>query len=406
MRLVVFLLLLLPLAGAEGIQNPSGSHEVDLFLHLDGNQDIRMTPQPPPPEYTDTISGGLVGSGCVASPGQSLTAQQHHTWYAIVSPHPVRYDNDAVVGQSRGLHGDLYLSEGSMRLDWYVRSSVVGSDASAPAPQVSLRATLREGDAISVDNQALDRGRIIAQAETEPAVLAPGLDQGDTMDHGNDTYGFHVDLPVAAQVIPADVGFNLRIDVRVSNPACDDAGGYVTPPYLAAHTRDGLRPVLRLAHEQPVVIERMAVEVQGGAVMMEAEVSAPFGSADAILTRDHFRVVGPSPEVAVSDTTWWNAEPSDRMHPNAQANQAPYLVSAMWIDPAGEAVGEHTVQFSVASESAAMAHGALNITLGDATSCSVIRDAAPTCATITPSKDAPAPLPIVALLALLLLRRR
>ncbi len=405
MRLVVLFLLLVPAAGALGIDNPVGAHDTTLHLHLDGNQDLRMTPQAPPAHWEQNVVAGLIGSNCVTTPGQTLTDQQHHTWYAIVSPAPVRYSDSGIVFSDRGLRGDLHLSEGTIGLDWYVNNTAYLMAHGPPAPQVSLRATLREGDTISVDNQAMNRGRILAQAETEPAILAPGLDSGDVTDHGNGIYGFHLDIPVAATAVPQSEGINLRIDVRILNPVCDDAGSYIAPASLGAHTSAAHRPVLRLGHERPVEVERMAVDVLDGVVEFTAHVRAPFGSADAILTRDHFRIDGPTPVVGLAAGWWDAAEDDGRFHPYVQG-AATYRIDGSWVLPEG-ASGDHTLSFHVGSESQAVANATLPFRLGDESqSCSVIGDAEPTCSTVVAGKKSPAPMGLAVLVAAALLRRR
>ena len=115
-------------------------------------------------------------------------------------------------------------------------------------PHVIVRATMRTGAAISVDNSGYNSGTILAQTETPPINLARQFTQGASYDAvgGTDVYGFTLPMAVPANTtIEAVPSFNIRVDTMLWYDNCP-AGGYVTPNFLLLHTDKDHRPRLQL----------------------------------------------------------------------------------------------------------------------------------------------------------------
>ncbi len=412
MRALLVLLLLLPVATAS-ISNPDGDFDAVLYLHLNGQQEIQLNPLPPPTSFVhDRGPGGLTQSACIDTPGQGLTNQQLHTWYAVVTPTRVVYKNDFApeVITERGIRDDLRLVDRPMALDWYMR---VESSAGQPivAPQVTVEATVREGDDISVKDAALNAGRIVAQAATETATLSPALSGHPQVTYNDATQLYHVHMelaPRAPLVIPQRESFNLRIDVRADVPYCNSTDGYAMPDVVSIVSMPAARPALTVPLRNPVTIDRLSAVVDDELVRLQADVRAVFGAGDAILADDTVLFQGPTEATTVSGTAWGAATIVDGRAFPQRADIGLQALHA-WAFKADKAVsGVYNATLTLHTESGATATAVVPFGLGTAQkTCTVLATGEPSCSLdARQDKRTPAPLIPLALLGAAWLRRR
>ncbi len=406
MRALWVLLLLLPTAMA-AIDNPDGDHEAVLYLHLDGLQAIQMHPLPPPANFShEQRPGGVVPSLCVPTPAQGFSSQQLHTWYGIVSPTIVEYREGGGPHPmtERGIRDDLRLSDRPMVLDWYMRAATAGTHSTA-APQVVVQATMREGDDVSVDDEALNSGRIIAEARSDAAVLSPALAGHPQTTYEPETGLYHVRLelpPRGALSVPQRESFNLRVDVFVDNPACRSRDQYAMPDLVTIVSDPGHRPTLTLGVRNPVRIERIAAVVGDDEVLIAAKVRAAFGAGDAILAHGALVIDGPT---AASDlnATWGRATVVDGRAFPERADDG-YQARLQWGYEADAASGGvYHATLTVATESGAVATAMVPFGLGASQqSCTVLLTGEPSCSIAATGTDKRTPAPLTALLPALL----
>ncbi len=267
---------------------------VDLYLHVDGLQDMAMTTAAPPTEHAETVSAGALSpSGCIRDPleAQSLTRQQHHTWYAFVQPSIVPYGPGGPDStHDRGLATDLLLNDVSPTMTWFMAADNLPGDvdgAIAVVPQVVIRATMRTGDDISVGNQAFNSGDVVAQGEIGPVDLYPGVDHPgvtQSMVDGVTVFGFSFPLALLATNISAEDAFNLRIDAFVQEPFCQE--GKVMPDWLHVHTSAEHRPRLQLDVANPIALVGVHAAFTDGDLHLRVEPASPFGRLDNVIGFD------------------------------------------------------------------------------------------------------------------------
>ncbi len=319
MRWLPLLILLAPLAGAE-IMNPEDTAEATLYMHLVRNGDLAMNLVPPPEGWTYSHDRGIVhqSQGCVEVPGVGLASTTQHTYYAYVMQGAYDYESTQQE-PARGLHRPLSLATNqTVHVDWMLHASYASLGVSAPtASYVTVRATLREGSAISVGHQAMDQGIVLALGETPQTLIAgPATETQDWMSiHATPTgtvYAFSVPLAWAGPDQVSTGGFNLRMDTFVAVPGCDDPGAdrYVMPDGLHAHTSPGLRPALHLPYRGSVVVEHIETFIQNGTARAEAHVTTPWGPYNL----GEVRLTGvPWTAVNVTDPARWKPEAA-RVH--------------------------------------------------------------------------------------------
>lgn len=300
----VAFVLLLPAAAAQDV--PSVATPTTLFLHLYGYQDMPMTTHEPEPSFERDVSLGIATSSLSCFPrttGASLQ-QDYHTYrgigllgrveYVSVDEPRVRFDGYP----GSGLYADVQLAGDQMILHWYWSTSATGPLGAGPeaplvVPDVVVEATLRAGQQVSVDDVAYDSGPVLAHGKTAPALLA--AEQSSGVEHlmvgGRHVYHFEVPLAVAAPVMPAALGYNLRVDTYVLREDCP-ADGYLMPNVLAAHTSPGNRPRLELVVANPLAVEMVEARPYGDQLILAANVSSPWGAHD--IAAIDLAVTGPS----------------------------------------------------------------------------------------------------------------
>ncbi len=287
MRFFVLVLgvLLMPLASAV---------PVDLYAHTSNFVEAPMNTQEPQARFNDPANLGLAAfSACIEDPSgaQTFTHRSQHTWYGYSNPSLVEYDVDENgqprIWQERGLGGDVQLDGDTIPVHWYVALTTPGQPL-AIAPNVFMRATLREGDDVSVGKEAYNIGKIVAQGESEVVTLTPLLEHPQISVHeidGAHVYGFHFPMSIRDPVIDEDEGFNLRIDVVMDNPLCADpqsaeGGDYLNLFGMQTHQSEGLWNHLELDVLQPIVLETLHIQTVGKDIVIHLKAQSVFGSYD------------------------------------------------------------------------------------------------------------------------------
>ncbi len=416
MRALLALLLLIP-AVTGSIQNPDGDFETTLYMHVNGQQEIQLNPIPPPEDFVqDGQPGGATHSACAPTPGQRLTNQQQHTWYAIVSPQPPKYTAtaDGVRGPHsllhRGIQDDLRLTERNITLDWYMRARAV-ANTDAIAPQVVVEATIREGDDLSVDDMALNAGRIVAATSSAPAHLHPQLAGHPQVsyDAAAGVYHFHLEMePRAPLAVPKLESFNVRVDVFLDNPYCGSGDEYIMPDLVSVVSLPSHRPRMTLGVANPVTIDRLSAVVDDDLVHLAADARAVFGASDAILSSHAFSIQGPMAAQTTSKTSWGEGQVLDgRVFP-AGARDGFQGMEAWAYLADGAHSGLYNATLTLQSESGALATATVPFGLGDdRQTCTVLATGAPSCSLDAKGDHStPAPLLLLGLVAALALRRR
>ncbi|MFA5943821.1 MAG: hypothetical protein WC876_05070 [Candidatus Thermoplasmatota archaeon] len=313
--LVGLALVVLP-ASAQG---PGAIEPLDrlttLYLHLNGYQDMAMTTQPPPDSYAEDVTIGLAASTltCLPTLPMSGAQQDYHTRRAFGFQGHVDYSQDpprqemGSYGSSRSLAADVPLTGGRMLLHWYWSTDVNGpSDAPDQVPfavpGVVVEATVRTGDAISIDDEAFDRGQLVAHGRTPAAILAAEQSSGVTYSQvdGRRVYEFQVPLDIGNATLPADIGYNLRIDTYVLRDECP-ADGALMPNVLAAHTSAEHRPRLEFTADDAPRVELLHLgslpNAPADRILVAANVSSPWGNPD--IAKVQLTITGPVEAISI-----------------------------------------------------------------------------------------------------------
>jgi hypothetical protein len=314
---IAFVLLAAPVsaqdASVPGIFNPGEPSPVTLYMHLIDIQDFPINTQKPDDRWTVSNAVGALTSttSCLPddTPGADVS-QAWHTAYGYSSPSYVEYDlqegNKPRVHAERGISYDAHLDPATpFTLYWYMTTQSV---ASAPGgtlpdpsqvpvvvPNVVVSASLRAGDGISVDDRAYNTGPLLVHGETIPATLAgdqvlPGLPGNAPPAHtkalsklgdGRWLYEFAIPMTIDVPVIPRDTGYNLRVDVRMDNPACprgvDEA---LMPNVVRIHSDADHRPRMEFAVTNPIRIEALHPQFVGDDLVVHAAMNAVWGNYD------------------------------------------------------------------------------------------------------------------------------
>ena len=384
MRTVWFLLLLVPLAsGQPGLIQSDGPTDATLWVHLDGPFDAPMNTQQPHDDSSYSNDIGLVqhSQSCVDNPFSTLLAEPHHTRYAYVNPSAVDYSEERIrYHQGRGLGYDLALADHTPVVHWSLQAQWLTAEQSpsdpAPAtPNVVLRASLREGDQVSVGSTAYNEGTLIASGQSEPANLHPQL-LGDhphvrhAVVDGAHVFDFTVPLQLEEPMVRAEEGLNLRIDVYIDNPACSGADTYIMPDTVREHSSPEHRPRVDLQVLNPIRIESLFPQVIGDDVVVNAQIASVWGSYDLA---DNPAANGMTPS-GMTEPLDLTRIPSDEYN-CCHGWSGREAVSATWVWAEAATLpedGVYAIDVAVpnrAGTAQALGHVAINIGTGDATGC-------------------------------------
>ncbi len=373
------LLAALPVDAQElepGIYNPKQSTPTTMYFHINGFQDFPVNTQKPSDKYAESVQVGLAThSSCAADPTgtQRFTSGSHHTWYGYSSPSIVEYDVDENgkprIHQERGISYDVQLDGNVVpKFTWFLEGrnpdAVPTNSQHPPISNVIVRATMREGDDVSVGNEAFNQGAIIAQGQSLPTTLAGGATGGEGQDAGQVEaiqdgdrwiYKFEFDLDYDKTMIDKDESFNVRVDAFMDNPYCNDpssseGGDYAMLDYALVHTSPDFRPKLAWAVMNPLYIEALHPQFVGDDLVVHTASNSPWGSYDvqgdiAIEQPMKLEINGPSPALSLDQVAL--VENTRGHHNHNKAVTATWL----WDFQADQAKdGVYTVQFKVKND--------------------------------------------------------
>jgi uncharacterized protein (TIGR03382 family) len=321
LALALALLTAAPATAQVGIENPDLSTPTTLYFHLDAQQDFPINTQPPDDRYAKDDSRGLLAptTSCIPDPsGQiGLVTQSFHTLYGFSTPGYVEYDFQEEGGPrihpERGLAYDIEIDPGAdANLYWYLRTRFAGGDSRLPAdavddlpvvvPEVSVRATIRTGDDVSIGGAAYNAGSLIAQGTSAPMLVAPDASNPHYIpDDGMHLYEFVVPLAIGAGSIPADEAFNIRVDVFMNIPGCEtDPDESLMLSQVDTHTSPEYRPRLDWSIMNPVAIEYIHPQFIGDQLLIHTAMSSPWGNYDVDETPGGIEVIVAGPSEARS----------------------------------------------------------------------------------------------------------
>ncbi len=334
-------LVLAPYASAQeaGLRNPNASTPTVLYFHLNGFQDFPINTQKPDDRYAASEGIGLQthSTSCVGDPtGQAnLLDKSWHTYYGYSSPGYVEYnfeeDGKPRYHPERGFSFDVNVDTGQpWTLYWYLETSTTlpGGDPDpnqVPVilPQVSVKATIRTGDGISVGDESFNAGDVVAEGIAGPADLIPTSPTGGVTYQqidGRHVYGFPITLDIKQPNIPKATGYNVRIDVYMDNPFCNDPqNGYFMPNFVHVHTSSEARPRMELAITNPIRIEYIHPQFVGDDMVIHTSMNSPWGNYDVDEGPGgiELKVSGPSPATSLAQAAFVQRHHEHNYHQQA-----------------------------------------------------------------------------------------
>lgn len=344
---------LAPLAQAQ--PPPDHARTTTLYLHALGFEDLPMTTRMPSGSFSRDVSTGIATGSLSCFPNPPVLGtpfQAYHTWRGFGFQGRVDYDEAHPRLVFPGGYGppanglDINLTGGPMVLHWSWSTDLDGSSGSgstpAPLPLAGLvvEATLRTGQATSVDSTSWDEGALIAQGRSGPAVLAGEQSTGVAYSRvgDRDVYDFTIPLDVALPAdsrdpmprLPAAEGFNLRVDTYLVGEQCP-AEGYLTPNVLALHTSADHRPRLEFtALDAPRILSMHVgplADATPGRMVLAATVASPWGDPDLADVRLAVRSLD-DPEVSATVLLPFETQPQEHCHCPAKPAERVWLWDA------------------------------------------------------------------------------
>lgn len=346
-------LLLLPAAQAQdvGIKNPEVSTPTKLYFHVINVQDMPINTQVPDPKFADDSSFGAGTNtlrcldpytGDVGGTGQGTggtTSQVYHTNYGYSSPSYVEYDYQNANGEprthpERGISYDAIFDQGApFTITWYVQifnGNAQLNTIPTPVPGFVVAASMRAGDAISVDDKAYDSGPSIAHGNTKPAILVTDAAQGPkdmqgqphdqvtyegVTEDGAHLFKFTIPMSFDADRILRATGFNVRIDMYMDNQACNSPAQlekkeYIMPGTVTSYTDAAHRPTMDFNIMNPIRLEYLHPQFVGDDLVVHTSMNSAWGNYDVgevnAMTpqvTDEFisvKIEGPSPATSLA----------------------------------------------------------------------------------------------------------
>jgi hypothetical protein len=327
-----------------GITNPTASTPTKLFFHLINFQDFPINTQEPDDRFTSSEGIGLAthSTNCIPNPndvaGQGgAPFVDNQRYYGYSSPSYVEYnfeqDGKPRTHPERGISYDAVIDQNApFDLYWYMSTSTSAPNSNGVnpdvvpvvIPNVIVKATIRAGDAISVDDTAYDTGPELVSGQTAPATIGGGQvigADGSTTGHpdvsyvggqpgsGDYLYQFKVPMKVSSPVIPRSTGYNLRVDMYIDSPACPANSGpeakdnykFMIQPKI--HTSKEHRPRMELAIMDPIRLEYLHPQFVGDDLVIHTSMNSAWGNYDVNeIDPDGIQVsvTGPSPATSLA----------------------------------------------------------------------------------------------------------
>ncbi len=325
-------------AAEVGIKNPTTATPTTLYFHINGFQDFAINTQKPEDKYSDISGIGLATSSlsCLPNPPGSSPFVDYHKYYGYSSPSYVEYNFEENgrprVHPERGISYDATIDPGTpFFLYWYMSTqtgapSTNGSPAdpdSAPVviPNIKVVATIRAGDAISVDDKAYDRGEELVTGETKPVTIGGGQvvdssnpSPGSTTNgevtamgqvSGKYVYEFKVPMTVSNPIIPRATGYNIRIDIVMDQfcPTGTSLDQKTMANLVKVYSSAQFRPRMELAITDPIRLEYLHPQFVGDDLVVHTSMNSAWGNYD-VNEQDpdgiQVAITGPSPATSLA----------------------------------------------------------------------------------------------------------
>ena len=279
----------------QAVSASTPSAPATLNVHPLNFYDFPINTQPVQFGTWDVASGAGLATeslSCLPNPPSGgAPFQEYHSWHGYSSPGPVEYhfleDGQPRTAPERQMGYDGNIS--NPVLHWFLATTPglpVGGPADpdqAPVvvPNVVVEATMRTGEAISVDDKAYDHGPILAHGRSAPALLAADQSQGvvHTMAGGRHVYEFTIPMEVSRAEIGLS-GFTLRIDAYLDNPACSAPDREAMPNLVEPFADPQHRPRIELAVSDPVRILSVVPRFTNDSVVVQATAQSVWGNHD------------------------------------------------------------------------------------------------------------------------------
>jgi hypothetical protein len=344
-------------------------------MHLDDIQAFPINTQLPDDRYQRADGYGVATNTLSCGPeipGASLLANSYHTWYGYSSPGYVEYDFEEDgrprYHKERGISFDVDLDTATpMTAYWYLETVTANANLNPSPnvlptvlPQVVTRVIMREGDDVSVDDEALNKGKILAQGQTDPVVMSPAVESPQVRyieREGRHIYEFAVPMKIENARITRDEAYNVRVDVFMDNPVCSNpqypSDQYLMPNNVRAFTGPDLRPRMDLAVMNPLRIEYVHPQFLGDELYIHTSMNSPWGNYDVAETEGPYatpggielRIDGPSPATGLVQAAFVQRH-HDHFH-----HQEPVDVTWLWPFKADRAQnGLYTVTLTVKND--------------------------------------------------------
>lgn len=267
------------------------SQTTDLYALFPGGRDGYLTTMPFPPSYEQRESRGMSQSAVPCAPQTPATgifAPESYTYYLVPSEvdfSRFEHGQPFIGGYGPRASRDVELAPDSPPvLHWFLMTGQDGGPASQPetgtaplvVPSVTVSATMRTGEDLSIDDSAFNIGDVIAKGKSEAMTLSPTAPNHSTTAAGENIYEFTVPLKVDLPVIPKTTGFNLRIDVTMDNPPCPG----MMPNLVSWMTDDEHRSRLEVTAEHPIHVAYVHPELVGTDLVIHAAIEDSWGPQD------------------------------------------------------------------------------------------------------------------------------
>ena len=314
-----------------GINNPTTSTKTTLYFHLINVQDFPINTQQPDDKWSDEAHFGGASSTATCLDKQTGNTNtggignEYHTFYGYSSPSYVEYNfiQNGVprTHPERGISYDAVIDPNAdFTLYWYLRTSseeplgpaAAGDNSPIVVPNVVVKATIRAGDAISVDDKAYNSGETLVHGQTDPVVLAGDAGVYDTNTKAASTqvtkvsgqagqtpyiYQFAVPMKIDQPKIPRATGYNLRVDIYMDNPQCGDPSttGSIMPNEVSIYTAPQFRPRMELGVMDPIRLEYLHPQFVGDDLVVHTSMNSAWGNYDVNEDTIQVTITGPSP---------------------------------------------------------------------------------------------------------------
>lgn len=280
-----------------------------LYFHVLNVQDMPINTQEPRADYADDTTYGpaattltcldpLTGDVAAGIGTAGTTSQAFFTHYGYGYPNLLEFSDPNSDGQprmhpARGLGANVSIDASEpMELHWYLRTqSNVGAPGLA-APLVSVHVAIRTGDwDLGQENRTYDDGKLLFEGNAGPATLVqdrvvPADGASGTIQvagqQGNDwVYEFVIPLTALDPVIPMSTGYNVRVDISMAVPGCEDVDTAIMPAVASSISADGMRPRIEWTVQDLIPPGRATLHLTGdGWLGIDAEVGTVFGAYD------------------------------------------------------------------------------------------------------------------------------